>query len=81
MIMDVIVILLVFVDVAALTIGISIRRKVTRIVAETAGQIEEHVKAGIAEALGQLAKVAGELLRAQGKGDVADRILEEIGAQ
>ena len=66
------------VDVVALSIGISIRRRLTRIVGETAGSIEQHVKAGIAEAVSKIVTVAGELLRAQGRGDVADRVLEEL---
>lgn len=78
MILEVVVVLLALVDVAALTIGISIRRKVTRIVRHTAGEIEAAVKAGIADALSRFAVLAGELLRAQGKEDVAERILEEL---
>jgi len=49
----------VFIDVAALTIGISIRRKVTHIVSETAKEIEGHVKNGIADAVSQLVAMVG----------------------
>lgn len=76
--MIVAVILLALVDVAALSIGISIRRKVARIVAQTASEIEGHVRAGITEAVARFGALAGEILTAQGKGDVADRILEEL---
>jgi len=42
------------VDVAALCIGLSIRRKVVGIITSTGASIEEAVKAGIAEAAAQL---------------------------
>lgn len=71
-------VLLGVVDVVALSIGVSIRLRLTKIVGETAASIEAHVKAGIADAVGKIVNIAGELLRAQGKGDVADRVLDEL---
>lgn len=79
---DIIIVLLVFVDVAALSIGISIRRKVTRIVRDTAAEIETAVKTGIAEAVANFAQLARAVLTAQGKPtelvDQADRLLEDL---
>jgi len=53
---------LAFVDVAALSIGISIRHKVTRIVGQTAAEIEQSVKAGIAEAVERLVGLVSAVL-------------------
>jgi hypothetical protein len=50
------------VDVAALSIGISIRRRVTRIIGETAASIEDAVHQGIADAIGKLIEVATALM-------------------
>lgn len=50
--------LLLVVDVAALVIGLSIRRRVTRIVADTGAEIERQVRDGITEAVGSLTSIA-----------------------
>lgn len=78
MILEIVVVLLALVDVAALTIGISIRRKVTRIVEDTAKEIEDQVRAGIHEAVGRFGMLAAEVFKAQGKEDLGDRLLEEL---
>jgi Icc-related predicted phosphoesterase len=61
-------VLLVVVDVAALVIGWSIRRTVSRIVSETADDIEHAVQSGIADALDRLTTLASALF-ATGKPD------------
>lgn len=73
----VLLVLLALVDVAALTIGLSIRRKVTKIVGDTAGQIEAHVRAGIAEAVRTVAGIAVRIFQAQGR----DELAQELGAE
>ncbi len=55
-------ILLGAVDVAALSIGISIRRKVTRIISQTAAEIETAVKEGIADAVRSIGVLAAQLM-------------------
>lgn len=57
-----IVVLLVAVDLTALAVGLSIRRKVTRIISETAADIETAVKGGIADAVGRIAQLAQALV-------------------
>lgn len=57
-------VLLVVVDVAALIIGWSIRRTVSRIVSETADDIEHAVQTGIADAIDRLTQLAGALFAA-----------------
>lgn len=76
--MTVIVVALVFVDVAALCIGISIRRKVTRIISETAANIEDAVKGGIADAVTRFVTMATELLAANGSQPAANGLVERL---
>lgn len=73
-----VVIALVFIDVAALSIGISIRRKVTRIITKTATEIEVAVKAGIADAVAQFVTMATALLSARGDQPVPGGLLEKL---
>jgi len=56
-------VLLVVVDVAALIIGWSIRRTVSRIVSETADDIERAVQTGIADAISRLTTLASQLFQ------------------
>lgn len=79
---DILVILLAFVDIAALIIGISIRRTVTKIVRDTAADIESAVKAGINDAVKRFTTLAKGVLTAQGKTtpllDQADELLDKL---
>lgn len=68
-------ILLGAVDVAALSIGISIRRKVTGIVTQTAANIEAAVKEGIAEAVANLGALAVQLMRSD-RHEAAEKVKE-----
>lgn len=72
------VVLLALVDVAALSIGISIRRKVVRIIGDAAGEIEAAVKAGVDEALLRFGTLAADLFRALGRPEAAEKVLEEL---
>lgn len=81
-VIDVLVVLLALVDIAALIIGISIRRTVTKIVRDTASDIEIAVKAGIADAVRQFASLAKTFLAGTGKEtpllDHADQLLDQL---
>jgi hypothetical protein len=70
-----VVVVLVLVDVTALAIGISIRRTVTRIVSDTAHDIEVAVKAGIADAVGRFVAIATVVL---GDRPGASEMLEHV---
>lgn len=75
-------VLLVVVDVAALIIGWSIRRTVTRIVTETASDMERAVQGGIADAVDKVATLAAGLF-AGGRpepGQVIDAAREAAGS-
>lgn len=79
---DILVLLLAVVDIAALVIGISIRRTVTKIVRDTAADIETAVKAGIADAVRQFASLAKTILAGTGKEtpllDHADQLIDQL---
>lgn len=74
----VIIWLLIAVDITALAIGISIRRTVTRIVNQTASDIETAVKAGIADAVGKIAGVAATIMGQLGQAPRGDGLLAHV---
>jgi hypothetical protein len=73
------VVLLAAVDVAALFIGLSIRRQVTTIVEGTGARIEAAVREGIDSALRQFGALAAQLIGTS-RPDVAEKVKELVEA-